>query len=61
MVRKIIIGIMVLVFLAGLGFFLYPYAPQKQWYRFDIYINIYKHWGFPGSSAGKECTCNAGD
>lgn len=26
MVRKIIIGIMVLVFLAGLGFFLYPYA-----------------------------------
>ena len=26
MVRKIIIGIMVLVFLAGLGFVLYPYA-----------------------------------
>ena len=26
MVRKIIIGIMVLVFLTGLGFFLYPYA-----------------------------------
>jgi sortase A len=26
MVRKIIIGIMVLVFLVGLGFFLYPYA-----------------------------------
>ena len=26
MVRKIIIGIMVLVFLAGLGFLLYPYA-----------------------------------
>ena len=19
------------------------------------------HWGFPGSSAGKECACNAGD
>src|SRR5574341_962621 len=27
-----------------------------------IYINIYiKHMGFPGSSAGKESTCNVGD
>ena len=26
-----------------------------------LYANLYTYMGFPGSSAGKESTCNAGD
>ena len=27
----------------------------------SIYVYVHTHMGFPGSSAGKESTCNAGD
>ena len=27
----------------------------------NIFMCVYKYMGFPGSSAGKEPTCNAGD
>ena len=30
-------------------------------WSFNICHSLYNQWGFPGSSAGKESTCNAGD
>ena len=33
----------------------------RQNFEITIYMHIYGNMGFPGSSAGKEPTCNAGD
>ena len=30
-------------------------------YSFIYCLTLWKYWGFPGNSAGKESTCNAGD
>ena len=40
---------------------LYPLSHLGSPIPMCIHIHMYVLWGFPGSSAGKESTCNAGD